>query len=57
MLPVRENRESTNEKNMAPEVFRFGARFFSFSRQNRKKVARVLPKNGTAIPAFSVRFL
>nr|WP_317042455.1 hypothetical protein [Porphyromonas gingivalis] len=57
MIPVRENSDSTNEKNMAPEVFRFGARFFSFSRHNRKKVARVLPKNGTAIPAFSVRFL
>ena len=29
MLPVRENRDSTNEKNMAPEVFRFGAIFIS----------------------------
>jgi len=57
MLPVRENSDSTNEKNMAPEVFRFGARMKKNSRQNRKKVARVLPKNGTAISAFSVRFL
>lgn len=50
-----ENRQT--KKNMAPEVFRFGARMKKNSRQNRKKVARVLPKNGTAISAFSVRFL
>ncbi|WP_428842470.1 hypothetical protein [Porphyromonas gingivalis] len=44
-----------DRKNVAREIFSFGARSEKFTNQNEKIQARIFPKNRTAISSFFVR--
>ncbi|WP_456319709.1 hypothetical protein [Porphyromonas gingivalis] len=44
-----------DRKNVAREIFHFGARSEKFTNQNEKNQARIFPKNRTANSSFFVR--